>query len=81
MFDFYYTFRSLTTAQQAVLTLLQFSIQADLVRTPGRFTQMGCGYAVRINEDNAYQAGLLLRQHGIAYERGIRLNQWTGDRI
>lgn len=77
MYDFYFTFRSMTAAQQAALTLLQFSVDAEFVRAPRQFSQMGCGYAVRTRHEDAYRAGMILRQQGISFERGIRWDNWA----
>ena len=79
MRDFYFTFRSMTKAQQATILLLQYGIDADFTRTPKRVSDMGCGYATRVRQEDAYRSSLVLRQEGVYYERGVCDAGWTVD--
>ena len=76
MRDFYFTFRSMTKAQQATNLLLQYGIDAEFSRTPKRISDIGCGYAARVKQVDAYRSGLILRQAELYYERGIHVAGW-----
>ena len=66
MKDFYFTFRSMTVAQQAALALLQCGIEYDLVKAPGVLSPMGCSHAVRVESADFYQASMVLRREGLS---------------
>ena len=74
MNDHYFTFRSLTAAQQAAMLLTRNGIPARLVRTPSRLSQNGCGYAVRVWEYD--RANAVFVQENVIYERAFR---WNGQ--
>ena len=80
MHAFYFTFRSMTAAQQAAIMLLQYGVDAEFVRAPHHLSEMGCTYAIRLRQEDAYRGGLLLHQQGLRYERGILDPGWTGMR-
>jgi len=80
MFDFYFTFRTITAAQRAAYALMQYGLDAEFVRTPKALSSLGCGYAVRVNRSDATLAGMLFRRDGIRYERGVPLNGGSGGR-
>lgn len=62
MFEYLFTFRSLTAAQSARNVLSAEGIRAPVTRTPGRMAANGCGYAVRVSEKNGIRAAELLRR-------------------
>lgn len=61
MLDYYFTFRSMTAAQQAVMELKKSGLFASLLRAPRALSSMGCGYAVRVAFQNGSAAALVLR--------------------
>ncbi len=65
MNGYYFTFRSVTRAQQAQALLNRKGISAVLQRTPGFLAVQGCGYCLRVGEASASMAGVLLRQSGV----------------
>src|SRR5699024_3056452 len=56
MYDYYFTFRSMTQAQRAVGVLQQAAIYAVLERTPRAISPQGCGYAVKVLRGDVYRA-------------------------
>ena len=48
MFDYLFTFRSLTAAQRARSVLNAGGIRAPIARTAKRLSANGCGYAIRV---------------------------------
>ena len=73
MKDFYFTFRSMTEAQQAAFALLQYGLEYELVKAPVIASNMGCSHAVRVEHSDSYQASMILRREGLSYERGLRV--------
>ncbi len=69
MYEYYFTFRSLTRAQQAVQLLRGQALGGELVRIPKALTSMGCGYAVRVYGSDSYPAAAMLRTAGVGFER------------
>ena len=69
MYEFYFTFRSVTQAQAALVTLTQAGLRSTLVRIPKKLTQIGCGYALKLSENNAYAAAAALRGEGLNFKR------------
>ena len=65
--EFLITFRSVTFAQRAERALHQSSIACQLQRTPKMLTTRGCGYCLRIREENALEAVALLQSEQISY--------------
>jgi len=74
MYDYYFTFRSMTRAQQAALELNQYGVDAQYLRAPRFISVMGCGYAVRVSQSNAHRAAAVLRLLGTKQERVFRAN-------
>lgn len=74
MYEYYFTFRSMTRAQLAVQQLNAQKMDAQLVRIPKAAASMGCGYAVRIHCDDIYPATSSLRSAGIGFERVFGLD-------
>lgn len=73
MYEYYMTFRSMTSAQQAALLLMQNGVNAAVLRAPRFLSEKGCGYAVGLNDLNVYLAVRLLRQFGNRFERVFRV--------
>ncbi len=65
MNGYYFTFRSVTKAQQAQMLLNRKGISSVLQRTPGFLAVKGCGYCLRVGEASASAAVRQLRQSGM----------------
>lgn len=73
MYEYYLTFRSMTSAQSAVFSLYHHGITASLTRIPKQLSKAGCGYGIKLIGADAYAAASILRQEGRPYERVFRL--------
>lgn len=73
MYEYYFTFRSVTRAQAALVTLTQAGLRSTLVRIPKKLSQIGCGYALKLSEKDAYAAALALRQNGPSFNRCLKV--------
>lgn len=69
MSEYYFTFRSLTSAQQATFLLSKNGVFSNLIRAPKALSSMGCGYALRISSEQAHAAASQLRSSGIRIEK------------
>lgn len=76
MYDYYFTFRSMTQAQRAVGVLQQVAVYATLTRTPRAISPQGCGYAVKVLRGDVYRAANALRNALVLYEKCY---QFTAD--
>ncbi len=74
MLDYYFTFRSMTAAQQAVMELNKSGLFASLLRAPRALSSMGCGYAVRVSLQNGTAAALVLRKAGIIFAKTFQMD-------
>ena len=80
MFDYYFTFRSMTAAQQAAMYLNKNGLFASLLRAPKVLSEKGCGFSVRILLQNGSDAAMILRKAGIYYEKVFQMSAsgvWT----
>jgi len=75
MNDHFFTFRSLTAAQQAAMILTQYGIPSRIVRTPSRYFKNGCSYALRVRDYDRVNAVFVYE--GVLYESTFRWN--NGD--
>lgn len=73
MLDYYFTFRSITAAQQAVMELIKSGLSAYLLRAPKALATKGCGYAVRILFQSGTLAASVLRKSGISYMKCFQM--------
>lgn len=74
MFDeFLFTFRALTTAQNARSVLSAAGIRALVGRTTKRMSANGCAYAVRVNGKSGIRAVHLLRAKGVDFLHVYRI--------
>lgn len=73
MYDFYFTFRSMTQAQRAVSALRQAGIVAAMVRTPRAISPKGCGYSIQVGGDVVYRTAEVLRANLILHEKAYRI--------
>ena len=74
MYEYYFTFRSMTRAQQAALELLRYGVDSRYLRAPKSISSMGCGYAVAVEKRYAHRAAAVLRLRGTGFERVFRVN-------
>ena len=63
------TFRSVTPAQRGQRTLTQADIFCTLQRTPTPLEQRGCGYCLRLRQEDTVRAVNLLRQQRIPFSK------------
>ena len=73
MYEYYFTFRSMTAAQQAALILHQSGMEAEFLRAPKQLAEKGCGYALALHKWNYFEAALRLRHAGRQFERVYRI--------
>lgn len=57
--------RSLTTAQRVSRILARNRIQSSVVRLPGLIDGSGCGYSVKVSENNLGKALATIKNAGI----------------
>lgn len=69
MYDYYFSYRTMISAQQAAEMLRRHGIEAAFVRSPKSASPGGCGYAARVHQRDAYAASNILRTAGLLYER------------
>lgn len=74
MLDYYFTFRSMTAAQQAVMELNKSGLFASLLRAPRALSSMGCGYAVRISFQNGPAAALVMQKADIVFAKSFQMD-------
>lgn len=67
MYEYFFTFRSITMAQRAVRVLDRAGISNLLLRTPKQLEQMGCGYSVRVRSGVFQEAKWALQRGEVAY--------------
>lgn len=73
MYNYYFTFRSMTQAQRAVSTLRQAGVFSTLLRTPRAISTKGCGYSIQVNGDVVYRTAEILRSNLILFEKAYRI--------
>ena len=71
----YITFRSITYGQQGERLMQKNRIQAVLLRTPGWMEKKGCGYCLRLRNQDVAAAVGLLREKGVDFRRVY----WSGE--
>lgn len=75
MFDYLFTFRSLTAAQRARSVLNADGIRTPIVRTAKRMSANGCGYGIRVGPRDGIRALHLLRAGAEQYAHLYRVFQ------
>ena len=71
----YITFRSVTHAQRGERILEEWGIRCALQRTPRWMEEQGCGYCLRLREQELSRAGELLKKSRVSYRRTYRTNE------
>ena len=74
MFDYYFTFRSITGAQRGERALMQDGISSLLQRAPKKLSLKGCGYALKIHDNDVYAAMLALERRHVEYGKTYRVD-------
>lgn len=69
MFDYYFTFRSITAAQRSGRLLKQAGLDVQVVRTPKNLQKQGCGYSLRVRTGQFSRARELLLHADAKYQR------------
>ena len=72
MYDYYFTFRSVTAATRAGKVLERARVPNHLVRTPKQVQELGCGYSLRIKGEDLPHARMALQQEKESYHRIFR---------
>ena len=76
--DWMITFRSVTYAQRGQRVLRDQEIYGYLQRTPRDLSQKGCGYCLRIREEDPQEALNYLEENQIPFKRVYRVTG-TGE--
>ncbi|MDR0889722.1 MAG: DUF3343 domain-containing protein [Oscillospiraceae bacterium] len=69
MYDYFFTFRTVTSAQSAAKTLTRAGIRNAMARTARQVQQMGCGYSIRVSANNYNAAKDALRHAGDRFSK------------
>lgn len=72
MYDYYFTFRSVTVAKRGGRTLEGAGVAPLMVRTPSNLRQMGCGYSLRVRERELPAALEALNAADVPFQRLYR---------
>lgn len=63
------TFRSVTFAQRGERAMQRHGIHCMLQRSPKAISQRGCGYCLRLRDQDAIRAVGILQKEQLAYEK------------
>lgn len=63
------TFRSITPAQRGHRLLRQQGVECSLQRTPRWMEERGCGYCLRLRDEDVHRAARLLQDSNLTYSR------------
>lgn len=74
MFEYLFTFRSLTAAQSARRSLNAGGIRASVGRTARQMSAHGCAYALRVSAGSGIRALHLLRARGAPFVHLYRVS-------
>lgn len=72
MYDYFFTFRSVTAAMGGSRTLERAGVPNVTVRTPKDLRQKGCGYSLRVREELLPEARQALQAAGAQYQKLYR---------
>ena len=65
----YITFRSVTFGQRGQRLLERAGISCTLQRTPRWMEQQGCGYYLKLREEDCRRGTELLRSNGVSFRK------------
>lgn len=69
MYAYFFTFRSITPAQRGAKVLDRAGIDHVLQRTPRAVQMQGCGYCIRVHEEDYASALRALQANAVPYSR------------
>lgn len=69
MYEYYFTFGSVTQAQIALQTLSRKAIPAHLIRTPKAIQMQGCGHSIAVSSGYYLRAKDEFEQKKVPYRR------------
>lgn len=69
MYEYYFTFHSVTQAQAALRALDRDSIPSRMMRTPKAMQNQGCGHTISVRSGYYIQAKDRLEGSGILFHR------------
>ena len=72
------TFRSVTPAQRGEAVLRKAGLRCALQRTPKWMEEQGCGYCLRLRQEEALEAVNLLREAQVGF-RKVYLQREKGN--
>lgn len=72
MYDYYFTFRSVTAAMSASRALERAGVPSVTVRTPKDLRHKGCGYSLRVREEQLTEAEQALASNGTGFQKLYR---------
>ncbi len=72
MYDYFFTFRSVTAAMTGGRVLERAGVPGVTVRTPKKLRQKGCGYSLRVREEVLPEARSALQAAGARYQKLYR---------
>ncbi|MBQ6430423.1 MAG: DUF3343 domain-containing protein [Oscillospiraceae bacterium] len=72
MYDYFFTFRSVTAATGASRALERAGVPSVTVRTPKDLRHKGCGYSIRVRNDLLTEAKRALQLAGTGYQKIYR---------
>lgn len=82
MYDYYFTFRSITGAQRAEKVLYGSGIRVKLLRSPKFLSIKGCGYALKVRGGEFVTVANLLHRAGVPYGSLYRVGpEGTGEEL
>lgn len=67
MYDSYFTFRSVTSAQRGQIALERSGLRSRLLRSPSFLSLAGCGYALKVRGGSESAAAAALGAYGVPY--------------
>ena len=69
MSEYYFTFRSVTSATRAQRAMQELGVRTTLTRTPLPLRKQGCGYSLRLQEQAFEAARLHMKGHQKIYRK------------
>ena len=73
MYDYYFTFKSITGAQSGERLLVRNGVAVRLLRTPKHLSHNGCGYSLRVRGRDLAAALNLFYRGNVPYTRVFRV--------
>ncbi len=75
MYEYYFTFRSMTAAQQAASEATRSGYDVNYLRAPRALSALGCGYAIRVKKTDIRPIAAKLKATGIRYDKIMSLDE------